>query len=235
MKPFSLKLWKFYLFDKYLISGQKYYVSIPILLNIFGETYNLNTSVVTPNYVFLKIYMDDFDIIPEVGSNIMLFITMNIFTMGLVELSGKVINYKKLSGKRLGLWIVYEDINEKDQKKLANFLDKYYSPRYSVSFGVDVFKHSFETQYPTQAVNLSYNGIFIEGEPGLFDVKEKCYLHLHTENQNIEVMGEVTWINKGKLYDKPNGFGIKFIHNKYSRKQISNYVKTLTHKSELIR
>ena len=48
-------------------------------------------------------------------------------------------------------------------------------------------------------------------------------------------MGEVTWINKGKLYDKPNGYGLKFIHNKFSRKKISKYTESLVNKSELIR
>ncbi|MCB1191054.1 MAG: PilZ domain-containing protein [Leptospiraceae bacterium] len=235
MKTFSYGLIKFHLLDKHILEKQNYAVSIPVSLNILGKTYNLNTSVLTPEYVYIKIYIDDFDLIPEVGSDVLIFITMNFFAIGLIELSGKMIGYKELSGKRLGIWIKYEDISDKDKKRINNFIFKYYAPRYSVRFEVSISKHGFQGHYKTQAINLSKNGIFVEGEPGLFSINDKCNLVLYPQNSQIEVMGEVTWINKGKLYDKPNGYGLKFIHNKFSRKKISKYTESLVNKSELIR
>ena len=75
----------------------------------------------------------------------------------------------------------------------------------------------------------------IEAPLDHLEEREVCTLILYPENLSISVLAEVSWINKGKMYDKPNGYGMKFLHDKKTESKILHYLELLKNRSEILR
>ncbi|MEM7180325.1 MAG: PilZ domain-containing protein [Spirochaetota bacterium] len=210
-------------------------VRIPVTLNILGHKYFLETRILTEKIVYLTVYREDIEILPENDSSIVLFLSLNFYSRGKVECIAKLKYKEILPGDRLGLWIEFIDIQEEDTNLIKDFLASYYSPRYSVRF--EVILQNDRQEFPGEAINLSENGIFVETDISELKAGDgKIYqLWLYPYDQEIYSQGQITWLNTGKLYDKPYGCGIKFLHTQDSQKKIHNYIHMLKTKSEIVR
>ncbi len=208
-------------------------VRLPLSLNIVGKLYHLETSMVSKEYIYLKVYEEDFEFMPSSYSHLLLFMTLDLFNNGKIELEGKLVSIDRLTGSRLGLWISYQTEVESERKILSEFITNHYTPRYSVRFDVEI-------KTPTkllraEAINLSEKGIFIEAPLGRLEEREICTLILYPENLSIPVKAEVSWINKGKMYDKPNGYGLKFLSDKKTESKVIKYLDVLKNRSAMLR
>jgi Tfp pilus assembly protein PilZ len=208
-------------------------VRVPVALNVIGQTYHLESSFLSPREIYLKIYLDDLEYLPPSDSNIVLFLSLNLYSRGKFEVEGKITRTDKLKGNRAGLLISFFGIDSEITATITDFVYKYYSPRYSVRLeAVLIFQNR---EIYVNAVNLSRNGIFIETETELFSKGDYCKLKLFLGNSTVIVEAIITWLNNGSVYDKPNGLGMKFLHDKTSSKAISAYITELEKKSEIMR
>lgn len=208
-------------------------VRLPITLNIVGKIYHLETNMISREHIYLKVYEEDFDFLPETNSHLLLFMNLDLFNNGKFDLEGKLVAVDRLNGSRLGLWISYKAESENDQNIISEFVRNHYTPRYSVRFDVDI---KTQTKFlRAQAINLSEKGVFIEAPLNHLEEMEVCTLILYPENLSISVLAEVSWINKGKMYDKPNGYGMKFLHDKKTESKILQYLELLKNRSEILR
>ncbi|HMV43536.1 MAG TPA: PilZ domain-containing protein [Leptospiraceae bacterium] len=208
-------------------------VRLPLSLNIAGKIYHLETNMISREYIFIKIYEEDFEFLPSVYSHIILFMNLDLFNIGKYELEGKLVSIDKIAGSRCGLWIEYKTETESDRKTISQFVQNHYTPRYSVRFSVEI-----KTDHKTlrgEAINLSEKGIFIEAELGHLEENKMYSLILYLESDIIHVNAQVSWINKGKMYDKPNGYGLKFLPDKNAEKKITQYLNTLKKRSAILR
>ena len=218
---------------KYFFVASAISVRLPISLNIVGKIYHLETNMISREYIYLKVYEEDLEFLPETNSHLLLFMNLDLFSNGKFDLEGKLVAIDKLNGSRLGLWIYYKAETEKDQHIISEFVRNHYTPRYSVRFDVDM---KTETKFiRAQAINLSEKGVFIEAPLDHLEEREVCTLILYPENLSISVLAEVSWINKGKMYDKPNGYGMKFLHDKKTESKILHYLELLKNRSEILR
>jgi hypothetical protein len=208
-------------------------VRLPLSLNVVGKIYHLETTMISREYIYLKVYEEDFEFLPSSYSHLILFMNLDLFSNGKFDLEGKLVSIDKLTGSRLGLWISYQAETEKDKTIISEFVRNHYTPRYSVRFDVDI---KTETKFlRAEAINLSEKGIFIEAPLDQLEERDACVLTLYPENRSISVKAEVSWINKGKMYDKPNGYGLKFIHDKKTESKIIDYLNLLKDRSEILR
>ncbi len=218
---------------KFFLSTGAISVRLPLSLNIAGRIYHLETSMMSKEYIYLKVFEEDFEFLPSSYSHLILFMNLNLFNNGKIDLEGRMASVDTLSGSRLGLWVEYQTELESERKTLSEFVLNHYTPRYSVRFDVEI-------KTPTkllraEAINLSEKGIFIEAPPDQLEEKEICNLVLFPENFFIPVRAEVSWINKGKMYDKPNGYGFKFFSDKKTESKISKYLDLLKKRSAMLR
>lgn len=233
MKWFQLENLKLIYIKGLFLSTRAISVRLPLSLNIVGKIYHLETSMISREYIYLKVYEEDFDFLPIVNSNILIFMNLNLFNNGKLDLEGKLISIDRLGGSRLGLWIEYKTELEKEKKIISDFVVNHYTPRYSVRFDVEI--NNTTNLLKAEAINLSEKGIFIEAPPDRLEENEICTLVLFPENFSIPVKAQVSWINKGKMYDKPNGYGFKFLAEKKSRTQILKYISILKKRSAMLR
>lgn len=225
---------KFVFWDKEFLKNSFNAARIPVTLNILGHKYFLETHILTTELVYLIAYSDDLQVIPESDSNIVVFLSLNFYSRGKIETIGRVFYKERLAGDRIGLWIQFIDLAKEDRKLLQKFLTIYYAPRYSVRFEA-LLKQNHQ-ELAGEAINLSLNGVFLEIDTEELIVQEQEYiLYLYPEDREIQVRGIITWINSGKLYDKPYGCGIKFLHSGHSHQEIAQYLATLRNRSELVR
>ncbi len=208
-------------------------VRLPILLNIIGTEYHLETHRISSKYLYVKLYNADLEYLPPLHSNILVFINLNLFGSGVFELKGSIDSVEDLTGGRKGIWIEYETKSETDSKKINEFIKKFYIPRYSTRFDIEILSEN--DFFNAEAINLSENGIFIESK--LYSIKERevCILTLYPEKESIQIHAEVSWINSGLIHDKPIGYGFKFIHTGLSKYRIKKFVKKLKMNSEILR
>jgi len=208
-------------------------VRLPISLNIVGKIYHLETNMISREYIYLKVYEEDFEFLPSTNSHLLLFMNLDLFNSGKFELEGKLVAIDKLNGSRLGLWISYKAESERDEEIISEFVQTHYTPRYSVRFDVDI--KTEKKFFSGLAINLSEKGIFVEAPLNHLEEREICNLTLYPENLSIPVNAQVSWINKGKMYDKPNGYGLKFLSDKKTQSQILQYLDLLKNRSEILR
>lgn len=224
---------KFNYLRKFFLPKKAVFVCLPISLNIAGKIYHLETNMISNEYLYLRIYEEDFEFLPDSCSNLILFISLDLFSNGKFELEGRLVSIERLIGNRLGLWILYKTETKKDREILSEFFQTHYTPRYSVRFDVDV---KTEIKFMrSEAINLSEKGIFLEAPINLLEERQICELILYPENLSIRVKAQVSWINKGKMYDKPNGYGLKFLLDKKSESEIIRYLKLLKNRSAILR
>ncbi|MBK8396062.1 MAG: PilZ domain-containing protein [Leptospiraceae bacterium] len=189
--------------------------------------------MISNNFFYFRVYSEDFDFIPSTNSHLLLFMNLDLFNSGKFDLEGKLVAIEKLNGSRLGLLVSYKAEKEKDQKTISEFVRNHYTPRYSVRFAVDI---RTDTEFiPALAINLSEKGIFIEAPLNHLEEREICTLLLHLDDSSISVKAQVSWINKGKMYDKPNGYGLKFIYDTNTESKILRYLEKLKNRSSILR
>lgn len=224
---------KFNYLRKFFLPNKAIFVRLPISLNIAGKLYHLETNMISNEYIYLRVYEEDFEFLPDSCSHLILFMSLDLFSNGKFELEGRLVSVERLIGNRLGLWILYKTETKKDRDILSEFFQTHYTPRYSVRFDVDI---KTETKFVrSEAINLSEKGIFLEAPINLLEERQICELILYPENLSIKVKAQVSWINKGKMYDKPNGYGLKFLLDKKSESEILKYLVLLKNRSAILR
>jgi Tfp pilus assembly protein PilZ len=216
-----------------MIDPNSVMVKLPLGINIIGSMYHAETSQISEKYILVKVYLDDFEYIPPENSHIYIFLSLNLFNRGILELKGKIVEKENIEGGRLAIWIEYETYSESDQKKILDFINHHYTPRYSVRFSVDVLsEHHY---FSAEAVNVSENGIFIESSIYPIDIRSNCILTLHLDDDSFQLQAELSWINKGQIFERPIGYGFKFIHTNKTKHRIKTYLEKLKDSSEILR
>lgn len=222
-----------HLLEKENFPAETTHVRVPVTLNILGDTYHAESSRLSDEILYLRLYEDDLNFFPEKNSNLLLFISLNLYSKGSLDLEGKVFEIERLKGGRLGVWIRYQAESERSLQTIQEFLKSSYSPRYNVRFSVDILLPSRVIH--GEAINLSEKGIFVEADPAVLTTGQECRLVLNGHNGRIKLSGRVTWINKGQMYDKPNGYGFQFIRDTRSKRELSKYIQILQKRSEQLR
>lgn len=230
---FRFETIKLRLIKRFFLSTSAISVRLPLNLNIVGKNYHLETSLISKEYIYLKVYEEDFEFLPSSFSHLILFMHLDLFNNGKIDLEGKLISVDRLSGSRLGLWISYNTEVDADKKTLSEFVVNHYTPRYSVRFHVEIKTQTKLIR--AEAMNLSEKGIFIEAPLDRLEEGEACTLILYPENLTIPVEAEVSWINKGKMYDRPNGYGLRFLSDKKTESKILKYLDLLKNRSAMLR
>ncbi|MCB1160913.1 MAG: PilZ domain-containing protein [Leptospiraceae bacterium] len=225
----------FNFFEKEFLKRHQNGVRIPVTINVLGDEYFLESSLITEKYLYLKVYEEDFDYLPEEDSNILIFLSLNLYSRGKAEMVTSLFAKESLNSGRIGLWLKILETSEEDKASIREFLIRYHSPRYSVRFSVLLSHRTIEKKHITSAINLSQNGIFLETE--LLDLKvgDRCRLLLYPQAKRIPIDAEVSWINNGNLYDKPNGYGFKFLHDSRSSYALRKLLYTLKNVSAQVR
>ncbi len=224
----------FVFFHKRYLKKHATSVRVPVNLNILGQEFFTESSILTHQYIYIKVYEEDFELIPDIESKILLFMNLNFYTRGQLELTGSLVHKEFLPGARQGLWIKFLDISKEDETFITDFTTKYYFPRYSTKFNVIVYTQSSK-MFLTEAVNISENGIFLETGDTSLNVGSRCELSLEFSNVSLLIQSVVSWVNQGKIYNKPNGYGMKFLHNKTTANLVKKYIEGLKNKSALLR
>lgn len=220
-------------FRKFFLLNKAIAVRLPLALNIAGKVYHLETTMISNDYIYLRIYEDDIEYLPSIYSHLILFMNLDLFSSGKFELEGKLVFVDRLPGNRIGLWISYQTQTEEETNFISEFVSSHYTPRYSVRFDVDI---KTDTKFlHAEAINLSERGIFVEAPLDQLEERQVCELILYPENQSISVKAQVSWINKGKMYDKPNGYGLKFLLDNKNKSAIIRYVDLLKDRVAILR
>lgn len=208
-------------------------VRLPLSLNIAGKIYHIETNMISKEHIYIKAYEEDFEFLPSVNSHLILFMNLDLFNNGKFELEGKLVSIDRIAGSRIGIWISYKTESDSNRKMISEFVLNHYTPRYSVRFAVEI--QAGEKILHGEAINLSEKGIFIEAELGHLEDNKIYHLTLFPETEPIQLDAQVSWINKGKMYDKPNGYGLKFISDRTALKKILTYLKILRERSAILR
>lgn len=204
---------------------------LPITLNVLGKNYHLETSLISNDRMMIKILSDSIDYIPNTNSNILLFISLNLSIREQIELSGKVEHIENLSNQKKSIWIKFETHSENDFKKIKEYVDKTYIPRYEISIHSEIM--SEKNFFSGTSSNISENGILILSD--YYEIKENeiCILNLNFDQQVIEQKAELSWIQKNS--DSETKFGFKFIHNGQSRYKMNEIIKQIKTNTQLFR
>lgn len=204
---------------------------LPITLNIIGKNYHLETSLISNERMMIKILEDSVEFIPNSDSNILLFINLNLNVHQIVELKGKIEYIEKLAQNKKAVWIKFETHSENDFKKIKEYIEKTYIPRYELKIQVEVMTE--KNFFNSESSNISENGILIRSD--YYEIKENeiCILNLYFENESIEQKAELSWVQK--VSEAETNFGFKFIHNGQSRYKMNDIIKQIRNNSKLIR
>ncbi len=204
---------------------------LPITLNVIGKNYHLETSLISNDRMMIKVFDDSLEFIPSIESNILLFINLNLNLSNIIELQGKIELIEKLHQNKQNIWIKFETHSENDFKKIKDYIDKTYIPRYKLQIIVEVM--SEKKFFSATSSNLSENGVLIQTD--FYDIRENeiCILNLYFENENVEQKSELSWIQK--VSEGETNYGFKFIHNGQSRYKMNEIIKQIKNSSLLIR
>ncbi|MCE9500067.1 MAG: PilZ domain-containing protein [Leptospira sp.] len=210
-------------------------VKIPVTMNVLGKFYYFHTREFTKNGVYIVCYADELDILPDQKSGITLFLMFDLYSHGKIEIQGELEKKFPLPGARMGLQISFTPADKKGKETIERFIRKFYTPRYTVRFKANISKPGSGEILVAEAINFSKNGIFLETDIRTFHEKDECDLILFTGASDIKTGGEITWVNRGNLYDKPDGLGIKFLPDRKSKREIISFLDLIEKENAVIR
>ncbi|MCC6274593.1 MAG: PilZ domain-containing protein [Leptospiraceae bacterium] len=206
---------------------------IPVTLNFLGKVYKMETREISRKTATVMFFLDDFDFFPDKNSELVFFLTFDLFRFGKVELQSRISDVKLISGDRAVVQFDFGREPWNKRKNLYTFLRKYYFPRYTVNQKATVRKNGADI--PAKVVNISHKGAFVEIDPEIFSNKENLSLGFNTDFGRITTPAKVEWKNMGKLFDKPNGIGVQFTGESRVLKKIKNYIQRIEEENELLR